>query len=110
MFDGKIEIRKALENTVVMTRIEDERLLQLQGTFARAQNFAYIYQYDEGTFTFGILLHGIFGNLNYDSIYLMKINGVSSLPTIPRKLKQCGACILRIHRKKPFHGSTSRAH
>jgi hypothetical protein len=40
---------------------------------------------------------------------LLKNNGVSGLPTIPRKLKQCDACILGKHSKQPFHDSTSRA-
>jgi hypothetical protein len=31
------------------------------------------------------------------------------MPTIPRKLKQCDACILGKHNKQPFHNSTSRA-
>jgi len=48
--------------------------------------------------------------LNYDSLFLLKKNGVSGLPTIPRKLKQCDACILGKHRKQYFHDSHSRAH
>ena len=40
----------------------------------------------------------------------MKKNGVIGLPTIPRKLKQCDACILGKHSKQPFHDSHSRAH
>jgi transposase InsO family protein len=39
----------------------------------------------------------------------LKKNGVSGLPTIPRKLKQCDACILGKHSKQPFYDSTSRA-
>jgi hypothetical protein len=35
---------------------------------------------------------------------------VSSLPTIPRNLQQCGACILVKHNKQPFHDSTLGAH
>jgi transposase InsO family protein len=44
--------------------------------------------------------------INYDSLCLLKKNGVSGLPTIPRNLKQC---FLRKHSKQPFHDSTSRA-
>jgi transposase InsO family protein len=33
----------------------------------------------------------------------------SGLPTIPRKLKQCDACILRKHSKQPLQDSTSIA-
>jgi transposase InsO family protein len=40
---------------------------------------------------------------------MLKKNGVSGFPTIPRNLKQCDACILGKHSKQPFHDSTSRA-
>ena len=40
----------------------------------------------------------------------MNKNGVTSLPTIPRTLKQCDACILGKHNKQCFHDSHSRAH
>jgi hypothetical protein len=42
IFDGNVEIRKASDNMVVMTRVEDERLLKLKGTSAHAQNSAYL--------------------------------------------------------------------
>ena len=32
MFDGKVEVRKASNHSLVMTGIEEERLLKLQGT------------------------------------------------------------------------------
>jgi hypothetical protein len=53
--------------------------------------------------------HARFGHINYDNLHLLKKNGVSGFPTIPRNLKQCDACILGKHRKQPFHDSTSRA-
>jgi hypothetical protein len=56
-----------------------------------------------------LLWHAIFGHINYDSLRLMSKNGVSSLCTIPMKLKQHDACILGKHRKQPFHDSTTRA-
>ena len=40
----------------------------------------------------------------------MKKNVVIGLPTIPRKLNQCDACILGKHSKHFFHDSRSRAH
>lgn len=40
----------------------------------------------------------------------MKKNGVTGLPTIPRKLKQCDAYILEKHSKQSFHDSHSKAH
>jgi hypothetical protein len=42
------------------------------------------------------------------SVFLRK-NDVSGFPTIPRKLKQCDACILGKYNNQPFHDSTSRA-
>jgi len=109
-FDGKVEVINASDHSLVMTGIEEEMILKLQGTFARAQNFSYNSHYDEGTFPSSLLWHAIFGHLNYDSIRLLKKNGVTGLPTIPRKLKQCDACILGNHSKQSFHDSHSRAH
>jgi hypothetical protein len=40
---------------------------------------------------------------------LSRNNGVSGFPTIPRKLKKCDVCVLRKHKKQPFHDSTFRA-
>jgi len=40
----------------------------------------------------------------------LKKNGVTGLPTIPRKFKQCDACTLGKHSKQSFHDSHSRAH
>lgn len=85
-----------------MIGIEEERLLSLQGTYARAQNFAYNSQYDEGTLPSSLLWHARFGHLNYDSLRLLKKNGVIGFPTIPSKLKQCNACILGKHKKTIF--------
>jgi len=56
-----------------------------------------------------LLWHARLGHINYYSVRLMRKNGISGLPTIPRKLKQCDACILGKHIKQPFHDSTSRA-
>eukprot|EP00253_Pinus_taeda_P027944 PITA_27944 len=94
MFDGKLEVRKASDHSLVMRGIEEERLFKLQGTSAHAQHFSYISHHEEGTLPSSLLWHARFGNLNYDSLRLLKKNGVAGLPTIPRKLKQCDACIL----------------
>ena len=79
---------------VMMTGVEDGRLLKLKGTSACAHNFAYHAQQNEGNLSYNLLWNAIFGNLNYDSLHLLKKNGVSRFPTIPRKLQQCNACIL----------------
>ena len=99
MFDGKVEVRKASDHSLVMTGIEEERLLKLQGTSSCAQNFSYNSHHDEGTFPSSLLCNARFGHLKYDNLHLLKKNGVTGLPTIPKKLKQCDAYILRNHRK-----------
>lgn len=64
MFDGKFEVRKASDHSLVMTGIEEERLLKLQGTSARAQNFSYNSHYEGGAFPSSLLWHARFGHLN----------------------------------------------
>ena len=71
MFDGKVEVRKASDRSLVLMGIEEERLLKLQGTSARAQNFAYSSHYDEDTFPSSLLWHARFGHLNYDNLRLL---------------------------------------
>ena len=110
MFDGKLEVRKSSDHSLVMRGIEEERLLKLQGTSAHKQHFSYITHHEEGTLPSSLLWHARFGHLNYDSLHLLNKNGVAGLPTIPRKLKQCDACILGKHSKQSFHDSHSRAH
>jgi len=78
---------------------EHDKLLTLKGTFARAHYFAYLYHYDEGTLSSNHLWHVRFGHVNYDSLYFLNKNGVSSFPTIPKNLKECEACILGKHSK-----------
>jgi hypothetical protein len=92
-----------------MTGMEDGRLLKLNGTSVHTQNDAYLFDHDEGIMSSNLLWHAIFGHINYDSLRVLIKNDVSSLPTIPRKVKQCDACILGKHRKQPFHDFTSRA-
>jgi hypothetical protein len=94
---------------VVMTGVQDGRLLKLKGTFVHAQNHAYLSHHDEGTLPSSLLRHARFGHINYDKLHLMKKNGVFGFPTIPRNLKQCDACILEKHSKQSFHNSISGA-
>ena len=109
-FDGKCEVRKAYDHSLVIRGIEEERHLKMQGTSAHAQHFSYNSYYEEGTLTSSLLWHVRFRHLNYDNLHLLKKNGFAGLPTIPRKLKQCDACILGKHSKQSFHDSHSRAH
>ena len=94
---------------VMITRVEDGRLLKLKGTYYCAHNFGYHSHQNEGTLSSSLLWHARFGHINNDNLRLLKKNGVSRLPTIPRKLKQCDAYIVRKHSKQPFYDSTSRA-
>jgi hypothetical protein len=110
IFDGKVEIRKASENMVVMIGVEDERLPKLKRTSTYAHNSAYFSHHSEGTFPSSLLWPARFGHINYDNLCLLKKNCVSGLLTVPRNLKQCEAYILGKHKKQPFHDSTLRAH
>eukprot|EP00253_Pinus_taeda_P007027 PITA_07027 len=87
MFEGKIEVRKASDHSLDMIGIEEERLLKLHGTSPRARHFSYNSHHEEGTLPSSLLWQDRFGHFNYDSLRLLKKNGVSGLPTIPRKLK-----------------------
>jgi hypothetical protein len=109
MFDGKVEIRRYFDNMVIMTGLEDEKLLKLKGTSAWVHNYAYLSHHDKGILSSNILWHAIFGHINYDSLHMMNKNVVSGLPTIIGNLQQCKDCILGKHNKKHFYDSTSRA-
>jgi len=92
-----------------VTGKEDGKLLKLNRTSRRAQNFACLYQDEGGNMSFSILWHARYGHINYGSLCLLKKNGVFGFPTIPRKLMQCDACILGKHSKYAFHDSNFKA-
>ena len=108
MFDGVVEIRKSSHNKVIMTVYEDGKLLKLKGCFATVQNFAYMSQLEEGNLSSSVLWHARFGHLNYNSLRLLKKNGVYGLPTIPKRRNKCDACILGKHSKQSFQESKFR--
>jgi hypothetical protein len=108
MFDGIIEIRKAYDQVIVMTGVEEDKLLKLKGTSSFQSTLALLAQHSD-TLSSSFLWHARFGYINYDSIQIMKHQGIQGLPTIPRNLSPCNACILGKHCKQPFYGSTSRA-
>lgn len=110
MYDGKVQVRKSLVQSLVMMGIEEERLLKLQYTSNHAQKFSYSSHYDEGTFPSGLLWHSRFRHLDYDNLHTLKKSGVIGLPTIPLKLKKCDSCILGNHNKYTFHLSHPKAH
>jgi hypothetical protein len=105
MFGGKVEIRKDSENMVVMIGVEDGRLLKLKGTSAMQKMLHTSLITVKVQCPSSLLWHTRFVHINYDSLHLLRNNGVSGFPTIPRKLKQCDVCILRMHNKQPFHDS-----
>jgi hypothetical protein len=72
IFSRKVEIRKAYDNMVVMTGVEDGRLLKLKGTFYHVQNYPYLSHHDEGKITSSLLWHPIFGHINYESLHFLK--------------------------------------
>ena len=91
-----------------MTGVEDDKLLYLKGTSSSSQNYANFSQHG-GNISSSLLWHARFGHINYDSLKILKQNGVQGLPTIPKKISQCDACILGKHSKQPFHDSMFRA-
>jgi transposase InsO family protein len=94
---------------VVVTEMEYGRFFKLKVTSTHTQNVAYLSHHGEGIIPSSLLWHAIFGHINFDSLRLLRKNGVFGLPISPRKLKQCDACILGKHNNQPFHDSTSRA-
>ena len=109
MFDAIIEIRKYSDNQVIMIGYEDGKLLKLKGSSARFQNYAYLSQHGEGNMSSSSLWHARFGHLNYNSLRLLRKNGVFGFPTIPKEKRKCDARILGKHSKLPFHVSNFRA-
>ena len=93
MFDGIIEIRRYYDNVIVMNWVEDNALLKLNGTSSNSQNYANLAQHNS-KLSSNLLIHTRFGHINYDILIIMKQKGVQGLPTIPRQLSQCDACIL----------------
>ena len=64
---------------------------------------------DNSNLSSSLLWHARFGHISYDNIRIMKQKGVQGLPTIPRKLSPCDACILGKHSKQPFNDSMFQA-
>jgi hypothetical protein len=68
IFDAVVKIRRASDNMVMMTGVEDGRLLKLKGTSFCAQNFAYHAHQNEGTFSSSLLWHARFGHITYENL------------------------------------------
>ena len=90
MFDDIIEIRRDYDNVIVMTGVEDEIFLKFNGSSSNSHNYANLAKHN-GNLSSSLLWHAIFGNINYDSLIIMKEKGVQGIPTIPRQLSQCDA-------------------
>ena len=69
MFDGIIEIRRAYDNVIVMNGVEDNKLLNLNGTSSNSQNSANLAQHN-GNLSSSLLWHAIFGH------FIMKVRGL----------------------------------
>jgi hypothetical protein len=63
MINGKVEIRKDSDNMVVMTRIEDGRLLKLNGTSSHTHIVAYLSHHDSGIIPCSLFWHARFGHV-----------------------------------------------
>ena len=81
-----------------MTGVEDNKLLKLNGTSSNSQNSTNLVQHNSNLSS-SLLWHARFGHINYDSLRIMKQKGVQGIPTIPRQLSPCDACILGKHSK-----------
>ena len=92
-----------------MTGYEDGKMIKSKGCSTTIQNFAYMSHLEEGKLSSSLLWRAIFGHLNYNSISLLRKNGVYGLPNIPEKRNKCDACILGKHSKQPFKESKFRA-
>ena len=93
MFDGIIEIRRDDNNVIVMTGVEDDKLLYLKGTSLGSQNYANFSQHG-GNISSSLLWHLRFGHINYDSLKILKQYVVQGLPTIRKQISQCDVYIL----------------
>ena len=94
IFDGIIEIRQTSHNVIVMIGVEEDKLLKLKGTSSFPSNSSLLAQHSD-TLSSSLLWHAHFGHINYDNIRVMKQRGIQGLPTVPRKLSPCNACIFR---------------
>jgi hypothetical protein len=71
MFDGIIEIRKVYDQMIVMTGVEEDKLLKLKGTSLFQFNSALLAKHSD-TLSSSLLWHAHFGHINYDCIRIMK--------------------------------------
>ena len=109
MFGGIMQIRRSFDNKVVMISGEDEKLLKLKGDATKLRYFAYLTHQEKGTLSYIILWHARFGHFNFDDLHLLKKRGFLGLPTIPRNIEPCEACVLGKHYKQSFPDSKFRA-
>ena len=63
---------------------------------------------EEGNLSSSLLWYARFGHLNYNSLCLLRKNGVYGFPTIPKQRNKCDACILGKHSKHHFQESKFR--
>ena len=92
-----------------MTGVEEGTLLKLNGTSSinSCESSTVLVQQSD-IMSPSLLWHVQFGHINYCIIIIMKNQGIKGLPTVPRKITPCNACILGKNCKEPFHSSSFR--
>ena len=93
-----------------MTSVEEGMLLKWNGTSStNCHENSILLAQQSDILSPSLLWHARLGHINYGSIKIMKNQGIKGLPTVPRKITLCDACILGKHCKQPFHSSSFRA-
>ena len=67
IFYAKVKIRRENDNKIVMTSVEEDKLLKLHGMSSVALNTTYLVQQND-TLSSYFLWHACFSHVNYESI------------------------------------------
>ena len=74
----------------------------MNGTSSISQNSTNL-TYDNGNLSSILLWHARFGHIKYDSLKIVKHEGLQGIPTIPGQLSHiCNSCILGTHSEHHF--------
>lgn len=111
IFDDIIEIRRTPNHAFIMNIVEEVMILKLNDTsfIINSHDSSILLSQLSDTLSSILLWHARFGRINYNNIIIMRQQGIKVLPTIPRKITPCDACILGKQSKHPFHSSSFRA-
>ena len=97
IFDGKVKIRREFDNKTLMSDVEEDKLLKFHCMSSIALNTTYLVQQNDNL-SCSLLWHA-FSHVIYESIQIMKQQGIKGLQTVPRKLTPCNVFILGKHHK-----------